>query len=97
MKGLFYYELIRLIKLNLINNFIFENLLMIIFYIYSDGTYYIGEFEENQRHGRGECHWSDGRVYKGYWKNDKKHGRGTQKFNDRNRKSGTWRNGEIIA
>ena len=74
---------------------IFFDIIYNIFCIYSDGSYYVGEFEDNQRHGRGECHWADGRIYKGHWKYDKRHGRGTLTFKDGNEKSGTWRNGNI--
>lgn len=35
---------------------------------YSNGTEYIGEFNEDQRNGFGEIIWPERAKYKGYWK-----------------------------
>ena len=34
-----------------------------------DGTTYRGEFQNQKRHGRGECTINDKYLFKGYWEN----------------------------
>ena len=41
-----------------------------------DGSAYIGEVQENLRHGQGRQTWSDGRVYEGQFKDDQMHDTG---------------------
>lgn len=47
--------------------------------VYSDGSYYIGAFISEKRHGIGKQFDSAGReLYSGEWQDDRKHGMGTQ-------------------
>ena len=46
-------------------------------FIWADGTYYEGNFENDLLSGGGSLQWRDGRSYDGEWLNNKMHGRGT--------------------
>lgn len=35
-----------------------------------NGIYYIGQFKNKLRHGKGKQAWIDGSLYEGYWFND---------------------------
>lgn len=43
---------------------------------FADGSYYKGDFVENEITGYGEYYWRDGKSYKGQWKNSKMNGKG---------------------
>jgi hypothetical protein len=43
---------------------------------------YVGEWNNNNMHGRGLYSWKDGRKYDGYYNNDKKHGYGIYQWAD---------------
>jgi hypothetical protein len=43
---------------------------------YSNGDCYEGEFNFNQREGKGEYNFNNGSSYTGEWHNDLKHGKG---------------------
>ena len=47
------------------------------YYIWSDGTFYHGEWKFNERFGTGDYQWPDGSKYSGSWKNDQWFGEGT--------------------
>src|ERR1035441_9925741 len=47
-----------------------------------DNGIYVGEFQNEKRHGRGKYTWRDGRSYDGEWKNDNLHGEGVFTFAD---------------
>lgn len=34
---------------------------------FADGSYYNGEFSDNEIHGKGSYNWPDGRIYVGDW------------------------------
>ena len=36
----------------------------------SDNSYYIGQWKQGLRHGRGISYWEFGNIYEGYWKMD---------------------------
>ncbi|EGR32220.1 p38 protein, putative, partial [Ichthyophthirius multifiliis] len=38
-------------------------------YQFENGSIYIGQWKEGQRHGHGTQYWSDGSIYEGYWRN----------------------------
>ena len=44
---------------------------------WKNGTKYIGEWKNNNRHGFGTYTWVSGSRYVGHYKNDKRHGFGT--------------------
>ena len=47
-----------------------------IFY-YQDGSYYSGNWKDNQMHGKGSLYYSNGRLaYEGHWFMDSFHGKG---------------------
>lgn len=35
--------------------------------LWSDGSYYNGEYKNGQKHGRGVYYWADGSKYAGDW------------------------------
>ena len=41
---------------------------------YSDGSSYIGKFQEDKRHGKGRMVWKDKAEYDGYWRDDIREG-----------------------
>jgi len=43
---------------------------------FADGSYYKGDFVENDITGYGEYYWKDGKSYKGQWNNSKMNGKG---------------------
>ena len=52
-------------------------------YKWSDGDKcYIGEWVENNMHGRGVLTYADGRCYEGEFENDERHGYGTYNYGD---------------
>ena len=58
--------------------------------IWTSGAYFIGEYEDNWRHGYGEYYDINGDVYKGNWVSSYKEGQGTMTYNDGTVKSGLW-------
>lgn len=44
---------------------------------YKDGSFYIGNFENNKRHGEGKLYFINGDVYIGEFKNDHMEGEGS--------------------
>lgn len=45
-------------------------------YVEYNGGYYMGDYVNHKRHGRGKFIWASGDVYDGEWHDDKMHGRG---------------------
>jgi len=43
---------------------------------FADGSYYTGDFLDNEITGFGEYFWKDRKFYKGEWKNSKMNGMG---------------------
>jgi hypothetical protein len=56
---------------------------------------YIGEFQNEQMHGRGEYRFPDGSLYQGQFSRDKIHGLGTRRSANGETQSGEWNNGEF--
>jgi hypothetical protein len=44
---------------------------------WADGKQYIGDFEDDKKHGKGKFLWKDGREYDGGWLRGKQHGTGS--------------------
>ena len=51
---------------------------------YENGDKYVGDFEDNKKHGEGTYTWVNEDKYVGEWKDNKQHGQGTK----------TWANGD---
>lgn len=49
-------------------------------YEFSNGTRYIGDFQEGRAHGKGIIYFNNGNKYIGYWKNDFREGQGRYVF-----------------
>ena len=62
-----------------------------------DGTIYIGEFKDNQKHGQGTLILDGIKTwtYKGDFKNDKISGKGRFKWNEKKQYIGEWENNEL--
>ena len=45
-------------------------------FLYPADSYYLGQYKNNLRHGRGKCSFASGSFYEGEWYEDKPHGRG---------------------
>ena len=59
---------------------------------YPDGTKYVGEFNNGDRHGQGTSTFSWGEKYVGGYKINQKHGYGTYTFSDGAKYVGQYRN-----
>lgn len=55
-------------------------------------AYYIGEFQDGKKHGKGKLVFSNGDTYIGDFSNDKRHGWGSFLFNDGSRYVGNFKN-----
>ena len=62
-----------------------------LFYIYPNGSYYIGEYKDSSKHGYGEHYYSNGDVYKGDWVKSYKEGQGTMTYENGTVESGLWK------
>lgn len=60
-------------------------------YTWPDGEKYVGEWQEEQVHGRGTFTWADGRKYVGEWKDGERNGRGTFTWADGRKYVGEWK------
>ena len=61
--------------------------------IYEDGEYYIGQFKNGLRHGKGTMYYSNGNImYEGDWVNDKREGNGKYIDENSNYYIGQWKN-----
>ena len=58
---------------------------------YSDGSYYEGAWENNERNGFGTYNFLQN-TYTGEWKNNKRHGNGKQSYDDNTSYEGEWEN-----
>ena len=65
----------------------------------SDGSIYIGEFKENQKHGQGTLLLNGIKTfaYKGEFKNDKISGKGRFQWNEEKEYIGEWDNNELAG
>ncbi len=64
---------------------------------YPDGTEYVGDWKENQRHGYGVWTRPDGMRYDGEWQYDKPHGQGVLTYPDGRKRIGIWEVGKFLS
>ena len=64
-------------------------------FTYSDGSKYIGQTKNKERHGQGTFVFSDGSKYVGEFKNNLKHGQGTYTGVKKQKYIGEYKNGYI--
>ena len=64
---------------------------------FEDGSFYEGNWEDDQMNGRGRMVWSNGSSYFGEWFFGIRHGQGTQTDADGSVFQGFWRNGQPPA
>ena len=67
---------------NIINDGLFASLSDKGKLILNEGSFYDGDFYDNQIHGKGKFLWSDGKEYNGEFKNNKMDGEGEFKYED---------------
>ena len=60
---------------------------------YVDGSLYIGEINNEHRHGKGIYNYGNGDKYAGEWRDDKFHGRGMYIFSNGERFDGELKEG----
>ena len=65
-------------------------------FTWPSGNYYEGNYENDERNGKGEMFWMDGSYYKGDWVNGVQHGRGTMTFADGVVKRGLFENNVFV-
>ena len=60
-----------------------------------DGKHYVGEYENDKKHGEGQFTWETGRQYVGGWSQGKQHGKGYL-IEDGNKKECVFDNGRLV-
>jgi hypothetical protein len=58
---------------------------------YDDGSKYVGEWKDGERHGQGTYTFANGNNYVGEWKDGKRHGQGTFTWADGDKYVGQWK------
>ena len=61
---------------------------------YSDDRKYVGEYKDDNRHGKGTMTFPDGTKFVGEWKDDKLNGKGTTTFANGAKYIGEWKDGK---
>jgi hypothetical protein len=62
--------------------------------LFQNGDTYIGNFDQNTRHGHGLYLWEDGRIYEGGFCRNQRHGEGVYTFTDGDVYTGTFHLGK---
>lgn len=60
-----------------------------------DGKRYVGEYENDKKHGQGQYTWDNGRKYIGGWNQGKQHGKGYM-IEDGMKKECVFENGRLV-
>ena len=63
---------------------------------YADGDKYVGEYQDNKRHGQGTYTYADGDKYVGELQDDKYHGQGTYTSKGGTELTGFFLNGSFV-
>lgn len=67
-------------------------------YIYKDGeAKYIGEFKDEEPHGKGTVYYANGEKYIGQWAYGSFNGKGTLYMKDGTQAEGYWKDGEYVG
>ncbi len=66
------------------------------FYVYADGSQYVGEFHMGVPEGKAVVHYANGNRYEGYWKNHAPHGEGVLYLADGKVVGAVWENGKLV-
>ena len=61
-------------------------------FIWEDGEFYLGYWQNDKREGKGTNNYSNGDIYEGEYKNGKKEGKGTYKWKNGDIYIGDWKN-----
>ena len=61
-----------------------------------NGKKYVGEFQNNLKHGKGVYTYPDGKKYDGMWANGVQDGEGTFSSPEGKKRVGLWKNGKRI-
>ena len=56
------------------------------------GDKYVGEWQNDKRHGKGTYTWTNGEKYVGEWQNDERYGQGTNTWINGEKYEGEWQN-----
>ena len=65
-------------------------------YTFTDGEKYVGEWQDDKRHGQGTYTFADGTQYVGEWQDNKWHGQGTYTFANGTIERGYYMNNEYV-
>ena len=65
-------------------------------FTYSDGSIYIGDFNDGKPEGEGKCDYASGDKYVGGWKNHAPHGEGIMYFRDGKVYGAEWHHGTPV-
>ncbi len=65
-------------------------------FTWDNGSKYVGEFKDGQRHGQGTFTFSGLDIYVGEWKNDRENGQGTKTWEDGSEYVGEFKDGDMI-
>jgi len=63
-------------------------------YVWEDGQKYVGDWKDDNKHGKGTYTYANGDKYVGDWKDDNKHGKGTLTWTDGDKYVGEWKDGK---
>ena len=63
--------------------------------LWNDGSYYRGDFNKGEKHGKGVYYWFDGSCYTGDFESNHLHGKGDFRWNHNRRYVGTFINGQM--
>ena len=65
-------------------------------YTWDSGNKYVGEHQDDKRHGQGTATFANGPKYVGEYQDDKYHGQGTYTFKNGTKQTGFFLNGSFV-